>query len=115
MQALLDWGASVFTPEEPGLSLTLPVRGLSGLALFLLLWAMGPWAAGCRWCRKPAGRSLAGDWWVLLYLGYIAAMIAHMIFSFFSMNTILWVICGVSLAVGGVASVGCIASAALLR
>lgn len=106
MQALLDWGASAFTPEEPGFSLTLPVRGLSGLALFLLLWAMGAMGSWLSLVQKTGWKIFGWGLVMLLYLGYIAAMIAHMIFSFFSMNTILWVICGVSLAVGGVASVG---------
>ncbi|WP_373209711.1 hypothetical protein [Allofournierella massiliensis] len=106
MQALLDWGASVFTPEETGLSLTLPARGLSGLALFLLLWAMGAMGSWLSLVQKTGWRIFGWGLVIVLYLGYMAAMVAHIIFSFFGMDTILWVICGVSLAVGGVASFG---------
>ena len=106
MQALLDWGASVFTPEETGLSLTLPARGLSGLALFVLLWAMGAMGSWLSLVQKTGWKIFGWGLVMLLYIAYMAAMIAHMIFSFFGMNAILWGICGVSLVVGGAASYG---------
>lgn len=106
MQAMLDWGAEVLTPEEAGLSLTLPARGLSGLALFLLLWAMGAMGSWLSLVEKTSWKIFGWGLVILLYLGYIAAMVAHMIFSFFGMNAILWGICGVSLVMGGAASFG---------
>ena len=106
MQAMLDWGAEVLTPEEAGLSLTLPARGLSGLALFLLLWAMGAMGSWLSLVQKTGWKIFGWGLVILLYLGYIAAMVAHMIFSFFGMNAILWGICGVSLVMGGAASFG---------
>lgn len=106
MQAMLDWGAATFTPEDAELSLTLPAQGVSGLALFLLLWAMGAMGAWLSLVQKTGWKIFGWTMVVLLYLGYIAAMITHMIFSFFGMDIILLGICGVSLAVGGAASFG---------
>ncbi|MDM8202270.1 hypothetical protein [Allofournierella massiliensis] len=107
MQAMLDWGAEVLTPEEAGLSLTLPARGLSGLALFLLLWAMGAMGSWLSLVEKTSWKIFGWGLVMLLYIAYMAAMIAHMIFSFFGMmDVILWSICGVSLVVGGAASYG---------
>lgn len=106
MQALLDWGAAVFMPEEAGLTLTLPARGFSGLALFLLLWAMGAMGGWLALVQKTGWRIFGWGLVIMLYMGYIAAMVAHMIFSFMGMDIILWAICGASLAVGGAASFG---------
>lgn len=106
MQALLDWGVSAFMPEDAGILLTLPAKGFSGLALFLLLWAMGAMGGWLSLVQKTGWKIFGWGLVVLLYLGYIAAMVAHMIFSFFGMNTILWGICGASLVVGGAASFG---------
>lgn len=107
MQAMLDWGAEVLTPEEAGLSLTLPARGLSGLALFLLLWAMGAMGSWLSLVEKTSWKIFGWGLVMLLYIAYMAAMIAHMIFSFFGMmDVILWSICGVSLVMGGAASFG---------
>lgn len=106
MQAMLDWGAAVFTPEDTELVLTLPVKGFSGLALFLLLWAMGAMGGWLSLVEKTGWKIFGWGLVILLYLGYIAAMVAHMIFSFFGMDTILWGICGASLVVGGAASFG---------
>lgn len=106
MQALLDWGVSAFMPEDAGILLTLPAKGFSGLALFLLLWAMGAMGGWLSLVQKTGCKIFGWGLVVLLYLGYIAAMVAHMIFSFFGMNAILWGICGVSLVMGGAASFG---------
>ena len=106
MQALLDWGVSAFMPEDAGILLTLPAKGFSGLALFLLLWAMGAMGGWLSLVQKIGWKIFGWGLVVLLYLGYIAAMVAHMIFSFFGMNTILWGICGASLVMGGAASFG---------
>ncbi|OUP23858.1 hypothetical protein [Gemmiger sp. An194] len=106
MQALLDWGVSAFMPEDAGILLTLPAKGFSGLALFLLLWAMGAMGGWLSLVQKTGWKIFGWGLVVLLYLGYIAAMVAHMIFSFFGMNTILWGICGASLVMGGAASFG---------
>lgn len=106
MQALLDWGAAAFMPEEAASFLTLPAKGVSGLALFLLLWAMGAMGGWLSLVEKTGWKIFGWGLVVLLYLGYIAAMVAHMIFSFFGMDTILWGICGASLVVGGAASFG---------
>lgn len=106
MQALLDWGVSAFMPEDAGILLTLPAKGFSGLALFLLLWAMGAMGGWLSLVQKTGWKIFGWGLVVLLYLGYIAAMVAHMIFSFFGMNTILWGICGASLVVGCAASFG---------
>lgn len=107
MQAMLDWGAATFTPEDAELSLTLSARGLSGLALFLLLWATGTMGAWLSLVEKTGWKIFGWGLVMLLYIAYMAAMIAHMIFSFFGMmDVILWGICGVSLAVGGAAGFG---------
>lgn len=106
MQALLDWGVSAFMPEDAGILFTLPAKGFSGLALFLLLWAMGAMGGWLSLVQKTGWKIFGWGLVVLLYLGYIAAMVAHMIFSFFGMNTILWGICGASLVMGGAASFG---------
>ena len=65
--------------------------------------AMGGWLS---LVQKTGWKIFGWGLVVLLYLGYIAAMVAHMIFSFFGMNTILWGICGASLVVGCAASFG---------
>lgn len=106
MQAMLDWGAATFTPEDTEFSLALSAQGLSGLALFLLLWAMGSMGAWLSLVQKTGWRIFGWTMAALLYLGYLAAMVAHMIFSFFGMDLILWCICGASLVVGGAAGFG---------
>ena len=106
MQALLDWGAAAFIPEEAESFLTLSPTGVSGLALFLLLWAIGAMGGWLSLVEKTGWKIFGWGLVILLYLGYIAAMVAHMIFSFFGMDTILWGICGASLVVGGAASFG---------
>ena len=106
MQAMLDWGAAAFMPEDAKSFLTLSPEGVSGLALFLLLWAMGAMGSWLSLVQKTGWKIFGWGLVVLLYLGYIAAMVAHMIFSFFGMNAILWGICGVSLVMGGAASFG---------
>lgn len=106
MQALLDWGAAAFMPEEAASFLTLSAKGVSGLALFLLLWAIGAMGGWLSLVQKTGWKIFGWGLVVLMYLGYIAAMVAHMIFSFFGMNTILWGICGASLVMGGAASFG---------
>lgn len=106
MQAMLDWGAAAFMPEDAESFFTLSPEGGSGLALFLLLWAMGAMGGWLSLVQKTGWKIFGWGLVVLLYLGYIAAMVAHMIFSFFGMNTILWGICGASLVVGGTASFG---------
>lgn len=106
MQAMLDWGAAAFMPEDAKSFLTLSPEGVSGLALFLLLWAMGAMGSWLSLVQKTGWKIFGWGLVILLYLGYIAAMVAHMIFSFFGMNAILWGICGVSLVMGGAASYG---------
>lgn len=107
MQAMLDWGAAMFTPEDAELSLTLSAWGISGLALFLLLWATGTMGAWLSLVQEIGWKIFGWGLVMLLYIAYMAAMIAHMIFSFFGMmDVILWSICGVSLAVGAAASFG---------
>lgn len=106
MQALLDWGAAAFMPEDAESFFNLSPEGGSGLALFLLLWAMGAMGGWLSLVQKTGWKIFGWGLVVLMYLGYIAAMVAHMIFSFFGMNTILWGICGASLVIGGAASVG---------
>lgn len=106
MQAMLDWGAVAFMPEDAESFFNLSPEGGSGLALFLLLWAMGAMGSWLSLVQKTGWKIFGWGLVMLLYLGYIAAMVAHMIFSFFGMNTILWGICGASLVVGGAASFG---------
>ena len=106
MQAMLDWGAAAFMPEDAKSFLTLSPEGVSGLALFLLLWAMGAMGSWLSLVQNTGWKIFGWGLVMLLYLGYIAAMVAHMIFSFFGMNAILWGICGVSLVMGGAASFG---------
>ena len=103
MQALLDWGTTL-APDDSLFVLTLPVQGGSIFAWFLLLWAMGTLGAWLALVQKT-GWKIFG--WVMvgvLYVGYLAVMVAQTIFSFFDMGTVLWGIFGAGLVVGAAAS-----------